>query len=598
MNKTSQATMLLAKHTKLIGNQFIISDYQNKPIWSKAVLEEISYILLIAYVNLIKINNSNDHQTSFIDAVIDNWSEVIIGFLGTPNTPQTKMAIKKKFDEKYVKYIPIISQILGERLNSNDTNEMFYKYELYELFLEEIKYNFNERLCQKPTDGIVGAMNFINNSKDNEILCQEIFDEKSVIMLSLKYNDIDEMNEYDKIAIKKNQNKKAIRKRAVCIRDGVVNFLTDSQDNQYDKEDKGSLIGSSAVPIFILISLSKLLVDTGLILGFIGFMLCYIGYTICYGMTYEKINAHKVFKEIIAIIAGIFGLLLVFAIIITIAHSINSSNNNTKDNTTSQNTVNIQSTQNTTITPNNIKTPTFSNEPQTVPQLNPKAVLAEAENSYNNAVANINSVWNSLQPSTQDFLRAEQRAINKKREADCAAYGNTQSVDKDLAMAYRYACEIPQLNERTEYLKTQLNTVVALPKPKNVGPAYQQNHQAKDSFVLSQMMNIYQNPQSAPPVYLCQGDIYCNAFFALSQYWVHIPDSYRYQGEFNIKFSAQIGDAYGLNKGFTLKKEQSVLLADSINLYYANSGENSSQEKTLSEGLAVLLYIEDMNGWL
>lgn len=61
MNKTSQATMLLAKHTKLIGNQFIISDYQNKPIWSKAVLEEISYILLIAYVNLIKINNSNDH---------------------------------------------------------------------------------------------------------------------------------------------------------------------------------------------------------------------------------------------------------------------------------------------------------------------------------------------------------------------------------------------------------------------------------------------------------------------------------------------------------------------------------------------------------
>lgn len=154
MNKTSQATMLLAKHTKLIGNQFIISDYQNKPIWSKAVLEEISYILLIAYVNLIKINNSNDHQTSFIDAVIDNWSEVIIGFLGTPNTPQTKMAIKKKFDEKYVKYIPIISQILGERLNSNDTNEMFYKYELYELFLEEIKYNFNERLCQKPTDGL------------------------------------------------------------------------------------------------------------------------------------------------------------------------------------------------------------------------------------------------------------------------------------------------------------------------------------------------------------------------------------------------------------------------------------------------------------
>lgn len=118
-------------------------------------------------------------------------------------------------------------------------------------------------------------------------------------------------------------------------------------------------------------------------------------------------------------------------------------------------------TQTPNISPNDIVTPNINNEPQ----LNPQLVLVEAQNNYNNAVANINAVWNSLHPSTQDFLRAEQRAINKKREADCTAYGNAQSTDKDLAKAYRYACEVPQLNERAEFLKTQLNTVVTPPAP-------------------------------------------------------------------------------------------------------------------------------------
>lgn len=211
----------------------------------------------------------------------------------------------------------------------------------------------------------------------------------------------------------------------------------------------------------------------------------------------------------------------------------------------------------------------------------------------------MNAVWNSLHPSTQEFLRAEQRAINSKRERDCTAYGNAQSTDKDLAMAYRYMCEVPQLNERAEHLKTQLNTAVTPPMPKNVGPAYGQNHQTKDELVLSQMMKIYNNPQLAPPVYLCQGDIYCNAFSALSQYWIYIPDDYRYQGEFNIKYQAQIGDGYGLNKGFTLSQEQSILLAERGDLAYYNSGGKSpEQEKIFAEGLAVLLYIEEINGWL
>ena len=131
-----------------------------------------------------------------------------------------------------------------------------------------------------------------------------------------------------------------------------------------------------------------------------------------------------------------------------------------QDNTTYQDNQsnNIQTP---SISPNDIKMPNVNHQPQ----LNPQLVLAEAQKQYDNAVANINAVWNSLHPSTQDFLRDEQRAINKQREADCTAYGNAQSSDKDLAKAYRYLCEVLQLNERAEYLKTQLNTVVTPPEP-------------------------------------------------------------------------------------------------------------------------------------
>lgn len=39
MSSTTPEVLLLAKHTKLMSNQFVISIYQNKPIWSKAVAE-------------------------------------------------------------------------------------------------------------------------------------------------------------------------------------------------------------------------------------------------------------------------------------------------------------------------------------------------------------------------------------------------------------------------------------------------------------------------------------------------------------------------------------------------------------------------------
>lgn len=507
MNDISQVISLLKRHTKIIGNQFIISGYQHQSIWSSGVLEEVSYLLLIAYVNLMQSDGMDTHKRVLIDKVVDEWAGIITGILNHQNTPQSKMMIKQRLNEKSIKYTPIIDQMLGERLDNNPDDEVFYKYELYELFIEEIKDNFNTRFCQRPEDGLAGAMDFINLSEDNNIICQEVFDERSVVMLSLKYDDVDEINEHDKIAITKNQNKKDIRKRALVIRDGVVNFLTEcayqvtqkggnSKENFYDNDDiqdedgknKGSQLGLFFMPAIMTSLLSKLLFSAGIIFGFIATLLTFGVCSGCYSYTYEKVQSNKFIKEFFAILFGIFGCILwvVFLFFIADIFDYKQSSHNVKSNTTSQSVLNDQNTQNVNISPNNIQTANTNNEPQ----LNPQFVLAEAKNRYDDAVANINAVWNSLHPSTQDFLRDEQRAINKQREADCTAYGNAQSSDKDLAKAYRYLCEVLQLNERAEYLKTQLNTVVTPPEPKNVGPAYYQNQQSsQNGYHLNDLIN-------------------------------------------------------------------------------------------------------------
>lgn len=89
------------------------------------------------------------------------------------------------------------------------------------------------------------------------------------------------------------------------------------------------------------------------------------------------------------------------------------------------------------------------------------------------------------------------------------------------------------------------------------------------------MMNIYNNPNTAPNVPECRGDSYCNGFIALSKQWKDIPDSYRYEGDHDIKYYAKRGWTYddqgrnrGLSMGFVglqidqivLQKVQSTIL--------------------------------------
>lgn len=88
-----------------------------------------------------------------------------------------------------------------------------------------------------------------------------------------------------------------------------------------------------------------------------------------------------------------------------------------------------------------------------------QAARNQAHAQYLAAVNRINSVWNSLPKSTQNALRAEQRAINAKREADCKAQAASQytaAIDQEAA---RYQCEVPRMDARTEELRVYAETI-------------------------------------------------------------------------------------------------------------------------------------------
>ena len=115
---------------------------------------------------------------------------------------------------------------------------------------------------------------------------------------------------------------------------------------------------------------------------------------------------------------------------------------------------------------------------------------------------------------------------------------------------------------------------------------------------LPEMMKLYNNPKLAPKLKVCKGDQNCNAVMALAKQWNSIPNNYRYKGEWDIKSYARKGITWdsqgrniGLHKGFYLYKDKSHEYLDA--LYDANIAE-----PYIERSWAVLLYIEDKNGWV
>ena len=119
---------------------------------------------------------------------------------------------------------------------------------------------------------------------------------------------------------------------------------------------------------------------------------------------------------------------------------------------------------------------------------------------------------------------------------------------------------------------------------------------------LPEMMKVYNNPKSAPKIATCKGDIYCNSFIALSKQWKDIPNSYRYQGKWDIKAFAKRGVTYnnqgrniGLeSQGYYLHTDKANKISEGVSKYIETKKHTPDDNEG---GLAVLLYIEDKNGW-
>lgn len=222
----TQALSLLKHHVEIIVNQFALPNSQDNKFWRQAVAEELSFLLLIAYVDLTQSKGMDSYTKNKLDKLVDDWSGVITQFFYAKKNADARMIIKQKLNQKTQGYSPIIDNVLGAKLNNSIDKEISYKYELYQGFLDNILDNIEYRFSQKPQDDMVGAMSFISLSHYMDSVRQFVFDEKTTIMLSLSSHDTDEITEFDKLITSKNQNKKATRSRAISINDGVVNFIT------------------------------------------------------------------------------------------------------------------------------------------------------------------------------------------------------------------------------------------------------------------------------------------------------------------------------------------------------------------------------------
>lgn len=116
----------------------------------------------------------------------------------------------------------------------------------------------------------------------------------------------------------------------------------------------------------------------------------------------------------------------------------------------------LQSQVNTTVTPQptQAETPTSEKVEPVVTQ-EPTSINPNKK-AYDTAIAKLNQAWQQLTPEMRDELRLEQRENNQYRETECREYALSLDETQEQQESARLACEIPLIEERTEYLKLQI----------------------------------------------------------------------------------------------------------------------------------------------
>lgn len=105
-------------------------------------------------------------------------------------------------------------------------------------------------------------------------------------------------------------------------------------------------------------------------------------------------------------------------------------------------------------------------------------------------------------------------------------------------------------------------------------------------------LKVYNNPTTAAKVTRCQGDQYCNAFYALSKEWQIIPKNYML-GSYKLRQFITDNDGYNLNRGFAPpSKKFATEISDAGATVFNEKARNDADFLIFVKGLAVLHYLD------
>ncbi|STZ10545.1 Uncharacterised protein [Moraxella caviae] len=209
----SSSIALLAANTKLARDEFPLSANQHAALWREAVAGELSFLLLIIYIQMMRVDGMNDKKQQLVSDTIEQWSGAMASLLGLESTEASRTLVKQQLAKKAASYMPMIAQILHDSITTDVNGDCVAQYDIYRKFLEFMDDNLQVKVTSRPADGISGAMSYIASLQNyHEIMFLQIIDEQFASM-TLRGGEI--LTDNDKIEAKQ---------RAIFLADVIIGF--------------------------------------------------------------------------------------------------------------------------------------------------------------------------------------------------------------------------------------------------------------------------------------------------------------------------------------------------------------------------------------
>ncbi|MEG6547666.1 hypothetical protein V6C59_17545 [Acinetobacter bereziniae] len=115
------------------------------------------------------------------------------------------------------------------------------------------------------------------------------------------------------------------------------------------------------------------------------------------------------------------------------------------------------------------------------------------------------------------------------------------------------------------------------------------------SFAFMEIMALYRNPQISEKIPRCKGNIDCNTFVSLANSYPSLKLSIKNNYPALLEYAEQ-GEGKKLDDEIWLYQDRSKKILKAGKAIYAKN-TNPNDKYIYARGLAVLLFIEQRNGW-